>query len=483
MSEPEAKQLYRSRKNRVIFGVCGGLGEYFGIEPIIFRIIFLALIFGAGSGVLLYLLLAILIPVTPLTESEDGKIISLDFSERINGLVSEFKELGEVSAHKRNTLGWAIIILGGFFILHELVPWRIFSWGVFWALLIIVAGIFILRDRGGKSTKPKAAKAAAAEHLPPHPQVETLYHPRIVKEVHHHYQRGGIFRLFFGLILIMVGSAFIAQNFNLVPGLTIDLSSVFRLWPILIILAGLSLLSRGTWIGVTLSTLMIIALIVFVGTFFFWPSAPAELNKYNFNIPKNVAATRGEVVVEAGVAVINIKGGTGALVSGSAESNVSTLSSESSLNNDSQIARIELRGDIRRFGGKLINNLDILLTEDMPMALKVNSSASVLHLDASTVALENLKLNTGASKVNVILGDKANEANVEIMAGASTIELNVPRNVGTKIQASGGITGKNFYEFKQLNSTEFESDEYDRSVKKINIKIDAGVSSVSVFRR
>ena len=54
--------MYKSDSNRVIGGVCGGLGEYFGIDPIIFRIIAVVLIFFHGAGLLLYLIAWICMP-------------------------------------------------------------------------------------------------------------------------------------------------------------------------------------------------------------------------------------------------------------------------------------------------------------------------------------------------------------------------------------------------------------------------------------
>ena len=49
--------LYRSNTQRVIAGVCGGLGEYFGLDPIWFRIGFVVLALGGGSGILIYLVM------------------------------------------------------------------------------------------------------------------------------------------------------------------------------------------------------------------------------------------------------------------------------------------------------------------------------------------------------------------------------------------------------------------------------------------
>jgi phage shock protein C len=50
------------RKNKKLFGVCGGLGDYFGIDPTIIRIVFVVAAIGYGTGVLLYLILALVVP-------------------------------------------------------------------------------------------------------------------------------------------------------------------------------------------------------------------------------------------------------------------------------------------------------------------------------------------------------------------------------------------------------------------------------------
>ena len=65
------KKLYRSRDHRMISGVCGGLGEYFSIDPTLIRILFIAATFiGFGSAILIYLILLIVVPEEPITELE-----------------------------------------------------------------------------------------------------------------------------------------------------------------------------------------------------------------------------------------------------------------------------------------------------------------------------------------------------------------------------------------------------------------------------
>lgn len=62
----EYDRLYRSRTNRKLLGVCGGLGEYFGVDPTIPRIIFVVLgALSLGTWLLIYLIMALIIPEEP----------------------------------------------------------------------------------------------------------------------------------------------------------------------------------------------------------------------------------------------------------------------------------------------------------------------------------------------------------------------------------------------------------------------------------
>jgi phage shock protein PspC (stress-responsive transcriptional regulator) len=58
----EGKKLYRSSTNKKLFGVCGGLAEYFDVDATVVRIIFLLLVLGAGTGLLAYLVCALIMP-------------------------------------------------------------------------------------------------------------------------------------------------------------------------------------------------------------------------------------------------------------------------------------------------------------------------------------------------------------------------------------------------------------------------------------
>lgn len=60
------KRLYRSRTDKVIAGVCGGLGEYFDIDPTWVRLLFILFLFLGGSAFLVYVIMWLIIPLAPM---------------------------------------------------------------------------------------------------------------------------------------------------------------------------------------------------------------------------------------------------------------------------------------------------------------------------------------------------------------------------------------------------------------------------------
>lgn len=86
-----AKKIYKSSKNKIFTGTCGGFGEYFNIDPLFVRMIFIILIFVGSSGIWLYLISAILMPAKPAEDFEDFETID-DEDEYIN--VNEDSENG-----------------------------------------------------------------------------------------------------------------------------------------------------------------------------------------------------------------------------------------------------------------------------------------------------------------------------------------------------------------------------------------------------
>ncbi|GAA4338673.1 PspC domain-containing protein [Flaviaesturariibacter amylovorans] len=81
-------RLYRDSNDKILGGVCSGIANYFSIDPAIVRIILVLLVFGAGTGILLYLLLWIFLPKRPLANNTVAKRFFRNPDDRIIGGVA-----------------------------------------------------------------------------------------------------------------------------------------------------------------------------------------------------------------------------------------------------------------------------------------------------------------------------------------------------------------------------------------------------------
>ncbi len=70
---PQKSRIYRSRKERILAGICGGLGKHFDLDPALIRLVALILIFFGGVSVWLYIILWLLIPEEPLDNPFSNK--------------------------------------------------------------------------------------------------------------------------------------------------------------------------------------------------------------------------------------------------------------------------------------------------------------------------------------------------------------------------------------------------------------------------
>ena len=138
--------LYRSETNRTIAGVCGGLGEFLGIDPLIIRIFFIIWTILGEFSVLVYFILWVVIPNK--TASEEGQTFKSD------ELGSRFRiigrELGEVARQPSQELityaGIGLIGWGVFYLLRQFgFPWLNWNYSLYlWPALLIIAGVFVL---------------------------------------------------------------------------------------------------------------------------------------------------------------------------------------------------------------------------------------------------------------------------------------------------------------------------------------------------
>jgi phage shock protein C len=110
------RRLYRCRHDRVIAGVSGGLGEYFDVDPTIIRILWFLSIFFGGLGLLLYVAMALIVPLEPLSAEE----AAAEAAGAADGRPHRHTRGGE--GRWTTVIGLALILFGALALVDAIAP-------------------------------------------------------------------------------------------------------------------------------------------------------------------------------------------------------------------------------------------------------------------------------------------------------------------------------------------------------------------------
>jgi phage shock protein C len=137
------KKLYRTRQNKMIAGVCGGIAEYLDVDPVLVRFIAVLFIFIYGAGFIAYILGIILIPPQPFEWDRSGDTARPDIPHRATG--------GNAGRIGSLIVGILLILIGAHLLLRH-IPfinyyyWKLWNigWQFFWPSLLIVLGLLVI---------------------------------------------------------------------------------------------------------------------------------------------------------------------------------------------------------------------------------------------------------------------------------------------------------------------------------------------------
>lgn len=152
MQDSAYRKLYRLDEGKMLFGVCAGLAEYFEVDATIIRIIVVLLSFGAGIGIVIYLVLAIIMPEkNKSTNNEESTYVHVKLigNKFINVLTKVLSNCGlcRTIQGTRMWLGIFVISFGVILLLQnfDLLTWIRFD--ILWPIIIILIGFWLLSRR------------------------------------------------------------------------------------------------------------------------------------------------------------------------------------------------------------------------------------------------------------------------------------------------------------------------------------------------
>ncbi len=145
-----AKKLYRSRTDKMIAGVCGGLAEYFNIDSTLVRLSAVVLTLAGGSGILAYIIFWFVVPQRPLNLSGVDSASAPDATSSAAGEgESEAVENTEASTAAL-FVGVLLTVLGFLFLVGNFISLAWLSFGKLWPLVLIAIGILIVLKGSGR---------------------------------------------------------------------------------------------------------------------------------------------------------------------------------------------------------------------------------------------------------------------------------------------------------------------------------------------
>jgi len=256
--------------------------------------------------------------------------------------------------------------------------------------------------------------------------------------------------IFWGSVLVLLAALLFLHQQEILP---VDLWDVF--WPAAIILVGI-------W--------LIVSVI----------AGPKVVAGEAVSIPLQ-GATGAHIKLEYGAGKLTLGSGTGPaeIING-----VFTygLESKSTLAGDKLVVEMKPTSRFWNWVPGTGLNWDVKVNQDIPLSLDIDAGASTSIIDLTDLKVSKTTIDTGASSTDIKLPADLNMTYLEISAGASTLNVHVPKGTAARIQIESGMAtiNVNADRFPKQERNLYESPDYATANKRADIRIDTGVSTVNV---
>jgi hypothetical protein len=297
-------------------------------------------------------------------------------------------------------------------------------------------------------------------------------------------------KIFWGVVLVLIGILFILKNTGV---LYFNWHTIWNLWPVLLILWGISIIPVKDWIKAVLSIITVIitfAVVQQYGNNDNWHLRFKYNDDNDTEITEPVTQNLSEdmdsivkyatLVLNIGVGEFSINDTCSKLIeldrTGSeGKYNMTSEDSDSSRVIKLSLEKAEFKGDVKNEVKMKLNAIPI-------WDLELNVGAAEVNFDLSPFKTRKVNIQGGASNVEVKLGDAYPENDVNIEAGAASITIRVPKAVGCEITTNTFLASKNFDGFDKIDNHHYQTAGFKTATKKIHINMEAGMASIDVIR-
>jgi hypothetical protein len=293
-------------------------------------------------------------------------------------------------------------------------------------------------------------------------------------------------RVFWGTAFLVVGALLLVDHFGI---LSIAWESAWKFWPLVLILLGVSLLLGS-------KPLRIIALVlaaVFAGLLFYSMSTTFwDVHRWGerggwvereFKEPLNGTLDRASLIFESGAGSFTLADTCGTLFEAATRSVLGTYAVDRDHIDGRERVRLHLEKKPFVWGfGPGRNIVDMRVNGGPVWDVTFNIGAAHLEFDGTPIKVDRVIVNAGAADINMRLGSRAGESRVKINCGASKVRIAVPASAGCRLRVDAPLSSKHFGEFQKDADGTYRTDNFNEAAVRIDIDIDAGVSSLKIDR-
>lgn len=300
--------------------------------------------------------------------------------------------------------------------------------------------------------------------------------------------------IFWGTLLVTLGTL-----------LLLDRTGVFyfnwwafgKLWPFLLVLWGVSILPVKGAVKIVLALSVAALSVLMYSNYSPAKSERGTTFKYRFNDDDeeddystdqiftevyDETTTKAMLDMNAGAGVFKLSGTTGELLFAENKGrNVQFDFKVEELDGLSKIS-IKQQSDFKIGKNNKGNRFNLMLNPNPVWSFDFDIGAAEFDFDFTDFKVEKIDIDGGAASIKLRVGDLYPETQMTINAGASSIRLDIPRNAGCKIEGTTVLSSRNLPGFEKVSKGHYETPDFENSVQKIYIRVDAAVSSFTVRR-
>jgi hypothetical protein len=305
---------------------------------------------------------------------------------------------------------------------------------------------------------------------------------------------------------LFVGGVLLLENFNVIE---FYWGSVWRFWPIFLIIAGINILfSRNkSQVGGIISIAVLVVTLAFL---FYRGQVPPEnrswigrhldkdididFDQHDTDTDQRTTLFERYTAGQSDKVMLNISGGgtsfeldgaTDSLISTDIRSRKASFSLIKTMVDSLTKLEFKMQDKNGRQNwslGEGGNDVDFRLNKSPEWQIDMNMGAGEAKFDLSDYRVRSFKFDGGAAALDIKMGALLPIADVVIKTGIADVKIQVPEASGCRIKSKTGLSAKDFSGFTKLDDGSYETSNYKTSVQKIFITLDGGLSNFEVKR-